>query len=108
MKDSLRPEVGEAMKKAISAGIKVIMITGDYKTTAVAIAKEAGIYQDGDNVLVGEDIDKMTSKELSQNIIKATVFARVNPNHKLIIVNAFRAQGQIIAMTGDGVNDALH
>lgn len=106
MKDSLRPEVGEAMKKAISAGIKVIMITGDYKTTAVAIAKEAGIYQDGDNVLVGEDIDKMTDQELSQNIIKTTVFARVNPNHKLIIVNAFRAQGQIIAMTGDGVNDA--
>ncbi len=106
MKDALRPEVAEAMQKATSAGIRVVMITGDHKITAQAIAKEAGIYHDGDLVLTGEDIDVLSEKELAERLATTSVFARVNPDHKLTIIRAFRARGEIIAMTGDGVNDA--
>ncbi len=106
MKDALRLEVADAMRKATSAGIRVVMITGDHKITAQAIAKEAGIYHDGDHVLTGEDIDSLSEKELAEKLAITSVFARVNPSHKLIIINAFRARGEIVAMTGDGVNDA--
>ncbi len=106
MKDALRLEVAEAMQRATSAGIRVVMITGDHKITAQAIAKEAGIYHDGDNILTGEDIDIFSEKELAEKLATTSVFARVNPEHKLVIIKAFRARGEIVAMTGDGVNDA--
>lgn len=106
MRDALRPEVEEAMKGAVSAGIKVVMITGDHKITAQAIAKEAGIYKEGDEVLTGQDLDKLPDTELVNKFSKVSVFARVTPDHKLRIINAYRARGEIIAMTGDGVNDA--
>jgi len=106
MKDALRGEVTDSILQAQKAGIKVVMITGDHKITAEAIAKEAGIYKTGDHVLSGVEIDEMSDSELSRKISRTSVFARVTPDHKLRIINAFRARGEIIAMTGDGVNDA--
>ncbi len=106
MKDALRPEVADAMQKATSAGIQVIMITGDHKITAQAIAKEAGIYHDGDIILTGHDIDLLSDTELSEKLAKTSVFARVTPEHKLRIIKAYKSRGEIVAMTGDGVNDA--
>ena len=106
MRDTLRPEVHEAMEKAVEAGIRVVMITGDHKVTAEAIAKEAGIFHQGDHVLTGEDIDMLTDKELSEKLPTTSVFARVTPEHKIRIIQAYRHTGEIVAMTGDGVNDA--
>lgn len=106
MKDSIRPEAFDAVKRAEAAGIKVVMITGDHKETAKAIACEAGIYHDGDEVLTGKEIENMTEFELADKIAKVTVFARVSPEHKMEIINAYKKRGEIIAMTGDGVNDA--
>lgn len=106
MKDALRHEVADAMKKATSAGMRVVMITGDHKITAQAIAKEAGIFHDGDTVLTGEDIENFSELELSNKLSGTSVFARVTPEHKLKIVKAYKLRGEIIAMTGDGVNDA--
>jgi len=106
MKDALRPEVADALQRATSAGIRVVMITGDHRITAQAIAKEAGIYREGDSILTGEDVDLLSEEELSERLSTTTVFARVNPSHKLTIIKAFRARGEIVAMTGDGVNDA--
>ncbi len=106
MKDGLRPEVPEAMQKAHGAGIRVVMITGDYEGTAKAIAKEAGIFTSGDRVLSGVDIERFTDPELAQELEGVTVFARVTPEHKMRIIQAYRARGEIVAMTGDGVNDA--
>jgi Ca2+-transporting ATPase len=105
MQDTIRPEVAKAIQKATEAGIRVVMITGDHKVTAVAIAKKVGIYNDGDLVISGADIDQLSSEELSGKIEKVSVFARVNPDHKLSIIKAFRNKGKVIAMTGDGVND---
>ncbi|PIP75033.1 MAG: ATPase [Candidatus Levybacteria bacterium CG_4_10_14_0_8_um_filter_35_23] len=106
LKDALRPEVHEAVKKAMSAGIKVVMITGDHKITAEAIAREAGIYHDGDTILTGDDIDSLPSEEFVDMLDMVSVFARVTPEHKLKIVQAYRKKGLVVAMTGDGVNDA--
>ncbi len=106
MKDALRPEVADAMQKATSAGIRVVMITGDHTITAQAIAKEAGIYHDGDIILTGQDIDALSDAELSEQLAKTSVFARVTPEHKLRIIKAYQARGETVAMTGDGVNDA--
>ncbi|EKE00802.1 MAG: hypothetical protein ACD_21C00271G0002 [uncultured bacterium] len=106
MKDALRPEVAKAMQETASAGIRVVMITGDHKITAQAIATEAGIYKDGDLVLTGQDIKTMSDAELAEKLAHTTVFARVTPEHKLRIVKAYKAAGEIVAMTGDGVNDA--
>ncbi len=106
MKDALRPEVAEAMQRAISAGIRVVMITGDYKITAQAIAKEAGIYHNGDIILTGQDIDLLSDTELSEKLATTSIFARVTPEHKLRIIQAYKARGEVVAMTGDGVNDA--
>ena len=106
MKDALRGEVAEAMQKAASAGIRVVMITGDHKVTAQAIAKEAGIYQDGNTILTGQDVDAFSDNELSEKLAETSVFARVTPEHKLRIIKAYKARGEIVAMTGDGVNDA--
>lgn len=106
MKDDLRPEVASSMRKAKEAGIRVVMITGDFRGTAEAIASEAGIFHDGDRVLTGADIDAFPEGKLETVLDEVTVFARVNPEHKLRIIEAYRSRGEIVAMTGDGVNDA--
>ncbi len=106
MQDALRPEVAGAMEQATAAGIKVVMITGDHKLTARAIAKEAGIWKEGDEVLTGQEIDEMSDSELVPRLKDISVFARVTPEHKLRIVNAYKKRKEIVAMTGDGVNDA--
>lgn len=106
LKDSLRPEVKEAIGQAQQAGLKVVMITGDHKLTAQTIAQEAGIYSEGDEILTGQDIETLSDEELAQKLERTTVFSRVTPEHKLRIIQAYRKRGEIIAMTGDGVNDA--
>ncbi len=106
MKDATRPEAASAIKKAEMAGVKVVMITGDHKITAQAIAKEIGIWNEGDEVLIGSEIDAMSDAELSDRLKTVSVFARVNPEHKMRIIGAYRARGEVVAMTGDGVNDA--
>ncbi len=106
MKDALRPEVKSAVQRVLSANIRVVMITGDHRLTAKAVAKEAAIYQEGDLVLTGEEIDAMSDTELAEKLACASVFARVTPDHKLRIILAYRKRGEIVAMTGDGVNDA--
>ena len=106
MIDPPRPESVQAVSDAISAGIKPIMITGDHKVTATAIAKQIGIFKDGDMAVTGQEIDKMTDEELNAVLEKISVYARVSPENKIRIVNLWQERGQIVAMTGDGVNDA--
>lgn len=106
MMDPPREEAIEATKVCKEVGIKPIMITGDHKLTAVAIAKEIGIYKDGDIVLTGEELEKMPDKEFEKIVDKVTVYARVSPMDKLKIVKAWKKRGEVVAMTGDGVNDA--
>ncbi len=106
MMDPPREEAIEAISVCQQVGIKCIMITGDHKLTAVAIAKEMGIYNDGDMVLTGEELEKMSEEELEKIVDKITVYARVSPMDKLKIVKAWKARGEVVAMTGDGVNDA--
>lgn len=107
MRDVIRPEALGAMKKSMRAGMRVVMITGDHKLTAVAIAKEIGIWKNGDSVVTGPEIDQMSESEFAKNLSGVSVFARVTPEHKLKIIKAYREKGEIVAMTGDGVNDAL-
>lgn len=106
MKDALRPEVEQAVQSAHEAGIRVVMITGDHKITARSLAKEAGIFQEGDEIITGSEVDALSDVELAARIHHISVFARVSPEHKLRIINAYKQRGEIIAMTGDGVNDA--
>ena len=106
MRDATRPEAVAAIRKAELAGVKVVMITGDHKVTAQAIAKEIGIWHQHDEVLTGLEIDAMSEAELSKRLKTVSVFARVNPEHKMRIIAAYRARGEVVAMTGDGVNDA--
>ncbi len=106
MNDALRGEVKEAVQRVRDAGIRLVMITGDHRLTAQTIAKEAGIWSDGDNMLTGEEIDKMSDYDLSEKLVRTSVFARVTPDHKLRIIQAYQKRGEIVAMTGDGVNDA--
>lgn len=106
MIDPPRPEVKEAIKVCKRAGIKPVMITGDYKDTAVAIAKELSMIENENQVLTGLELDKLDEKELSENVKDVSVYARVSPMHKLKIVDAIKRNMQIVAMTGDGVNDA--
>jgi len=106
MEDAIRKEVFGAVKRVKEAGMKTIMITGDHKLTAIAIAKQAGIYKEGDLVLTDNELEKMSDRELGSVIGKVTVFARISPGNKTKIIDAYRSQGEIVAMTGDGVNDA--
>lgn len=106
MIDPPREESEQAVKDCITAGIKPIMITGDHKVTASAIAKKIGILKDGDIALTGMEIDKLSDEELTNMLPKISVYARVSPEHKIRIVDLWQKQGHIVAMTGDGVNDA--
>ncbi|MGN0395820.1 MAG: cation-translocating P-type ATPase [Coprococcus sp.] len=106
MIDPPREESVQAVADAISAGIKPIMITGDHKVTATAIAKQIGIYQDGDMSVTGQELDKMTDEELDKVLGRISVYARVSPENKIRIVDAWQRKGNVVAMTGDGVNDA--
>ena len=106
MIDPARPEVKEAVKVAQNAGLKTVMVTGDYKDTAEAIAKEIGILTPGGKVLSGSEMDTMSEKDLAGVIDEVCVCCRVSPQHKVKIVDAFKERGHVVAMTGDGVNDA--
>lgn len=106
MIDPIRPEVKDAVADCRKAGIRVIMITGDHKDTAVAIASQLGILTDPHQALTGSDITRMSDEDLEKNIDKYCVYARVQPEHKVRIVKAWQKRGMITAMTGDGVNDA--
>ncbi len=106
MIDPPREEVKKAIVECKEAGIKTVMITGDHKNTAVAIAKELGFFQKDSLALTGEELDKLTDVELREIVGKIPVYARVTPEHKLRIVRAWRSRNDIVAMTGDGVNDA--
>ncbi|HEX9157559.1 MAG TPA: cation-translocating P-type ATPase, partial [Syntrophales bacterium] len=106
MIDPARPEVKEAVKVAQGAGLKSVMVTGDYKDTAEAIAREIGLLTPGGRVLTGMELDKMTDEQLAAIIDKVDACCRVSPQHKTKIVDAFKARGHVVAMTGDGVNDA--
>ncbi|MHB9027312.1 MAG: cation-translocating P-type ATPase [Candidatus Latescibacterota bacterium] len=106
MADPPRPEAVDAIGRAKKAGIRVAMITGDHAATAAAVARKAGIDTDSAEVLTGEDIERMPQEELARRVKTASVFARVTPAHKVRIMEAFKANGHIVAVTGDGVNDA--
>ncbi|WEU40602.1 MAG: calcium-transporting P-type ATPase, PMR1-type [Candidatus Odinarchaeum yellowstonii] len=106
MMDPPRAEVKDAIKLASKAGIKTIMITGDHPNTAAAIAKELGILKEGELVITGSQLDAMGLEELEKIVEKVKVYARVSPKHKLQIIKALKKKGSILAMTGDGVNDA--
>lgn len=106
MIDPPREEVYDAVKEAVRAGIKTVMITGDHKTTAAAIAKDIGIMREGDKAVTGQELDGLSESELDKDLEKISVYARVSPENKIRIVKAWQKKGKITAMTGDGVNDA--
>ncbi len=106
MIDPPREGVKEAVATCKKAGIKTVMITGDHIVTAKAIAKNIGILRKNDLAITGEELDKLSEEILDKNIMKYSVFARVSPEHKVRIVKSFRKSGAVVAMTGDGVNDA--
>ncbi len=106
MIDPPRPEAQEAVAKCKMAGIRPLMITGDHPLTALAIAKKVGIADDGDHVITGLQLSQLSDEQMSAELAHVSVFARVSPEHKLRIVTALQRQGHVVAMTGDGVNDA--
>ncbi len=106
MIDPPRPQAKAAVELCKKAGIRPVMITGDHAATAAAIAKELGILTDGSRVMTGAELDKTSQPDLEKQIYRYTVFARVSPEHKVRIVRAFQSHGEVVAMTGDGVNDA--
>ena len=106
MKDPLRPEAKQAVRACREAGIRTVMITGDHKETAVAIAAELGILEGGHQAMSGAEIDELADDDLLRVVDRVAVYARVSAEHKLRLVRAWRARGEIVAMTGDGVNDA--
>lgn len=105
--DQARPEVKDAIAKAHQAGIKVVMVTGDNELTAKAIGKEVGLLKDGDEVLTGKQLEELSDDQLTEMLDRVKIFARVVPEHKLRIVKAFQKKGEVVAVTGDGVNDSL-
>src|SRR3989338_2334242 len=106
LKDPIRESVGQTVLIARKSGIKVAIITGDHRNTATAIAKEIGLEVDPENILEGKDLEAMNDEELKKVVKKITVYARILPHDKLRIVEALKAQGEVVAMTGDGINDA--
>lgn len=106
MIDPPRPEVRDAVKICRDAGIRPVMITGDHRDTAAAIARDIGILQDGDVVITGAELSKISDDEFEKTVAKYSVYARVSPEHKVRIVKAWKKDGKVVAMTGDGVNDA--
>ena len=106
MIDPPREESIGAVAEAIGAGIKPVMITGDHKVTATAIARQIGIFRDGDQAVTGQELDKMSDEQLDSILEKIAVYARVSPENKIRIVDAWQRKGNVVAMTGDGVNDA--
>ncbi len=106
MMDTPRPEVITAIGQARHAGVRTVMITGDHPHTARAIANQLGMMEPGDEIITGRDLDTMSDDELVQRVDKIRVYARVSPPHKLRVVRAWKARGEVVAMTGDGVNDA--
>jgi Ca2+-transporting ATPase len=106
IEDAIRPEAKKSVQRAEREGVKIVMITGDLKNTAKAIAREAGIYKEGDMVITGTELLEMSESELAAKLSKVSVFARVTPEDKMKIIKAYKKAGLIIAMTGDGVNDA--
>jgi Ca2+-transporting ATPase len=106
MIDPARPEVIDAVAKCSTAGIRPVMITGDHKSTAMAIAREIRIYREGDLVITGANLEKLSEEEFSENVARYSVYARVDPEHKVRIVKAWQKHDEVVAMTGDGVNDA--
>ncbi len=106
MRDGLRPGIEKDVQRARDAGITVFMVTGDHAETAKAIARQAGIWKEGDEVMTGDELKTMSDKDLGEKLLKTTVFARVTPEHKMKIIESYKKRGEIIAMTGDGVNDA--
>ncbi len=107
MIDPPRSEAKDAIKLCKKAGIRTVMITGDYKDTAFAIAKDLGIVENEDETIMGAEIDRLNDRELGTLVEKVKVYARVSPEHKVRIISALKANGHIVAMTGDGVNDAM-
>jgi Ca2+-transporting ATPase len=106
MIDPPREEVKQAIRECMSAGIRTVMITGDHKNTATAIAKQLGFFKEDSLALSGEELDKLSQEQLEKQVDRIPVYARVSPEHKLRVVRAWRSRHQIVAMTGDGVNDA--
>src|SRR5690606_8686548 len=106
MIDPVRPEVKDAIEECRTAGIKPVMITGDHRDTAVAIAKELGIIIDESQAITGTELDMIPDEEFVKDVGKYAVYARVQPEHKVRIVEAWKENGVVTAMTGDGVNDA--
>lgn len=106
IKDPLRPQAKQTVKELLGAGIKLVVVTGDHKDTAMGIAKEAGLFVEEKNVMTGSQLDEISDQELSKSIEEISIFARVEPKHKIRIVDAFKHVGKSVAMIGDGVNDA--
>lgn len=106
LKDPLRAEAKETIAECKMAGIRPIIVTGDHKLTAGTIGREIGLIKPGDKILQGSDLDKLSDKELSEEVKRVNIFARVEPKHKIRIVDILQKQGEVVAMTGDGVNDA--
>ena len=106
MEDSLRPEVPNAVSRVRAANVRLVMMTGDHRLAAVSIATQAGIWREGDAVVSGDELQKMSDTELGAALRKTTVFARITPQDKMRIIEAYKREGDVVAMTGDGVNDA--